>query len=183
MSSPAEPVVLPGDSGPAGPADRDPVALVTLLLAGGAGVALAWSVSRHSLIGARWYLIVLMAVWMAFWVIAARAALAVPGRLSLGVVFVIAVALRLVSVAGTPSISNDLYRYAWDAHVQLSGMDPYRYPPDSPAVAGLRTSGFWPGRPSARICARSRGARCSTGPTCGRSIPPWPRPGSWPCTS
>jgi hypothetical protein len=58
----------------------------------------------------------------------------------------LAVALRLAAASGTtPSISNDLYRYSWDAHVQLSGVDPYRYPPDAPQLVGLRpSSGVWP---------------------------------------
>ena len=134
-----------GPAGRAAPHRPDRVALVVVALGGSAGIALSWSLARHSLIGARWHLMGLLAAWLVVWVITARAALALPTRLSLAAVVVIAVALRLAAVAGTPSISNDLYRYAWDAHVQLSGMDPYRYPPDSPTVAGLRTPGFWPG--------------------------------------
>jgi hypothetical protein len=58
---------------------------------------------------------------------------------------VIAALLRLAAASGTTaSISSDAERYAWDAHVQLSGTDPYRYPADAPQLERLRTTGFWP---------------------------------------
>jgi hypothetical protein len=120
-------------------------AQLTLLLASAAGVAFSWIVARHSLIGGRWHFEALVAGWAVVWVVAARAAMAIPAPVSLLAVVTVAVALRLAAVAGTPSISNDLYRYAWDAQVQVSGTDPYRDPPNSPALDRLRTTAFWPG--------------------------------------
>ena len=105
---------------------------------------MSWSIARHSLIGARWHLIVLLSLWMPVWLVGARAVLTLPARWAVGSVMFLAVVLRVAAVGSTPSISNDLYRYAWDAHVQLAGVDPYRYPPDSSAVRQLRTPGFWP---------------------------------------
>jgi len=46
-----------------------------------------------------------------------------------------------VALHAPPDSSNDWVRYAWDGRVQLHGIDPYRYAPDSPALAGLR-AGF-----------------------------------------
>ena len=96
-------------------------------------------------------------------------------------VLLLAVALRLAAASGTtPSISNDLYRYSWDAHVQLSGVDPYRYPPDAPQLVGLRTSGHLAGPvdlPALGQVERLHAAQpaAATAP----STPLSPRPGSW----
>lgn len=121
------------------------MALWVLIGAGGAGVVLSWFVAGHSLIGARWTFLVMVAGWGVLWVIGARAASLVATRTALWVIVVLAVALRLAAATGTtPSVSDDSYRYAWDAHVQLSGTDPYRYPPSAPQVSHLRTPGFWP---------------------------------------
>jgi hypothetical protein len=117
--------------------------------AGLAGCALSWAVAQHSLIGARWGFVVVVAVWVTVWIVASRAATRIPVRLSLGALMLLAVALRLAAATGTtPSVSNDLYRYAWDARVQLAGTDPYRYPPDAPQLTRLRPpSGLWPSPP------------------------------------
>ena len=40
----------------------------------------------------------------------------------------------------TPTTSDDDFRYAWDAKVQLHGTDPYRYTPSAPQLAPLRES-------------------------------------------
>ena len=34
-------------------------------------------------------------------------------------------AIRGASLSAPPGMSDDVYRYAWDAKVQLSGVDPY----------------------------------------------------------
>ena len=39
-----------------------------------------------------------------------------------------------------PDLSEDLYRYAWDGHVSLSGISPYARVPDDPALAPLRNA-------------------------------------------
>jgi Glycosyltransferase family 87 len=120
-------------------------ALPLLLVCGAGGVTLSWAVAQHSLLAARWGLIWLVAAWVPLWLTASWAAGRVDTRVSLAAVLLLAVALRLAAASGTtPSISNDLYRYSWDAHVQLSGVDPYRYPPDAPQLVGLRTSASWP---------------------------------------
>ena len=50
----------------------------------------------------------------------------------------------MAALAGPPPTSDDLYRYAWDGHVQAAGVDPYAYPPDGAALAGLHDSWLWP---------------------------------------
>ncbi|WP_169787734.1 glycosyltransferase 87 family protein [Luteipulveratus mongoliensis] len=52
--------------------------------------------------------------------------------------------LQIAALASGPSSSDDDYRYVWDAHVQLSGTDPYRYAPADPEVAHLRTDFTFP---------------------------------------
>ncbi|MEM6961809.1 MAG: glycosyltransferase family 87 protein [Myxococcota bacterium] len=47
----------------------------------------------------------------------------------------------LIGVAMLPAepvLSDDVYRYVWDARVALQGIDPYAYPPSDPALFSLR---------------------------------------------
>ncbi len=48
------------------------------------------------------------------------------------------IALRLATVPIDPHTSHDPQRYLWDGHVLLAGHDPWRTPPNDPAVAELR---------------------------------------------
>ena len=57
---------------------------------------------------------------------------------------VVASVARLVVVAAPPVMSTDLYRYVWDGRVQAAGINPYRYLPADPALAGLRDTGSGP---------------------------------------
>ena len=136
---------MSGDRQPTSGAARHRALLTALVVASGAGgTVVSWSVAQHSLIGARWTLLVLMAAWAPAWVVGAVAATRLGTRRSLLLVVAFAALLRVAALSGTtPSISNDVYRYGWDAHIQLSGIDPYRYPPDARALVPLR-DGFWP---------------------------------------
>jgi hypothetical protein len=59
-----------------------------------------------------------------------------------------AVLLQLAALGAGPSSSDDVYRYVWDAKVQLAGVDPYRYPPAAEELDRLRsTSLFYSGKP------------------------------------
>jgi hypothetical protein len=88
----------------------------------------------------------LVAAWVPLWLVSAWAAQRIDARVSLAAVVFLGVMVRLAAASGTtPSISNDLYRYSWDAHIQMSGVDPYRYPPDAAQLVRLRTSAVWPG--------------------------------------
>ena len=59
---------------------------------------------------------------------------------------VLAVAAALLGSALTsgPQLSDDLYRYLWDAQVAAAGIDPYALPPNAPQLAGLREAFLWP---------------------------------------
>lgn len=123
-----------------------------------AGTALAVAQSYgHPILAARWRLLWLLAAWTVVWALGAWCALHLPGRrrLVVGAVLAAGIAIRVGSLAGAPTLSNDLYRYSWDARVQLSGTDPYRYPPDSRHLVALRGPWLWP---RAEGCARLRQA-------------------------
>ncbi len=121
-----------------------------LLVSGCAGVVLSADCARQLILGDRWALMARLAVWVLAWVVAVRCALRLPARTSILVVLAFAALLRVAALAGIPSTSDDVYRYSWEARVQAAGVDPYRYPPSSPALAQLREPWLWPG---ARQCA------------------------------
>ena len=68
----------------------------------------------------------------------------VPVDVALRLVVGVGVALQAVAVAWPPRTSSDVYRYAWDGRVGNHGIDPYRYPPDATALAGLRVPWLFP---------------------------------------
>ena len=53
-------------------------------------------------------------------------------------IFVLALAFRVVLFKQEPWLSNDIYRYAWDANVLDHGLNPYLHPPDSEALQSIR---------------------------------------------
>lgn len=60
-------------------------------------------------------------------------------RSALIVIVSVAILCRVILLAGPPSLSDDVFRYSWDGRVQQAGIDPYRYPPNHPALDVLRT--------------------------------------------
>jgi hypothetical protein len=83
------------------------------------------------------------ACWVVF-AIAAAAVRRTPERAAVPLVIVGAVALQALAVAFPPRSTDDFYRYAWDGRVQAAGIDPYRYVPVDPALAGLRDPWLFP---------------------------------------
>ncbi len=73
----------------------------------------------------------------------AKVILGASGGRALAVIWAGAVLFRLVVLAAPPTLSDDLYRYLWDGRVLLHGINPYRYPPAAPELAGLRDA-LWP---------------------------------------
>jgi len=49
-------------------------------------------------------------------------------------VLVAAVVLRVIFLPGTPSLTDDFYRYQWDGRVQQAGISPYLYAPGDPRL-------------------------------------------------
>ena len=146
-------------------------AALALALLGCAACTLAVRTSGGVLEG-RWGLYGLLVLWLA---LAAVAALlvdrALPRRTALLVVAGSAVVLHALALTAGPQLSDDLYRYVWDARVASTGTDPYRYPPDDPALAGLRDPALWP---SPQECARVRAELSDTART--DPFPLEPRP-------
>ncbi len=62
-----------------------------------------------------------------------------PDAVRPAVVWGFAVAFRVLFLPLAPELSDDVYRYLWDGHVQLQGINPYRYPPADAALAEIRT--------------------------------------------
>jgi alpha-1,6-mannosyltransferase len=74
------------------------------------------------------YLAALFLVWRAD----------LPERQSLAIVVVVAILIRLLMLFSAPSLSIDIYRYAWDGKVQVNGYDPYFHSPADNALSALR---------------------------------------------
>lgn len=53
-------------------------------------------------------------------------------------VVLVAFTLRMGVLPVTPTLSDDVYRYAWEGRVLAAGENPWALPPDSPALAALR---------------------------------------------
>lgn len=66
--------------------------------------------------------------------------LLVGGRrptLSVRAVVLLGLALRLLFLPQTPTLSDDYHRYLWDGQVQMAGINPYLYPPADPHLDGV----------------------------------------------
>jgi alpha-1,6-mannosyltransferase len=89
-----------------------------------------------------------VAFWAAFLLYAAAVWLALrigdlPPRW-LGVLFVLAASMQAILIFTRPTLSDDMYRYVWEGRVQVvSGLSPYRYPPNAPELASLRDAHIW----------------------------------------
>ena len=80
------------------------------------------------------------------WRARAEARTLVPVIMGFGLLF------RVLLVGAPPQLSRDVYRYVWDGRVQAAGINPYRFAPADPALAGLRDPAIHPhiNRPASR---------------------------------
>ena len=115
------------------------------LLAGALELLLAWS-SRGpgGILERRYDLLVLIGAWAVAYAVAVVCVVRLPRRTAVVLVLLLAVALRFAAISPKAPLSDDLYRYAWDGRVQVSGTDPYRYPPLAPELTDLRTPWLFP---------------------------------------
>lgn len=67
-----------------------------------------------------------------------------PGPGAFAVVLVVTAALRGLLLFEPTLHSTDAYRYVWDGRVQAARVNPYRYVPADPALAGLRDEAIYP---------------------------------------
>jgi len=105
---------------------------------------LSAAVSQRTLLANRWGVIGLLAASLPVWVAGALLVRRLPPRYALVACVVAAIAIRAAALSGPPGVSNDLYRYAWDAKVQLSGVDPYERAPLDPRLSHLRERWLFP---------------------------------------
>lgn len=143
------------------------------MLAGVASVALSLAVATGEPIrNDRWAILARLGLWGLAWGAGVACALRLPRWVALPAVFAVAVALRLAALGGEPVLSDDLHRYAWDGRVQLSGTDPYRHPPSSPQLAGLREGWLWPGTEGCARLQRPEGCTRINRPAVRTIYPP-----------
>jgi hypothetical protein len=68
---------------------------------------------------------------------------AVEPRVLIGVLAA-ALLFRAILLPAAPTLSTDVYRYAWDGRLALAGVSPYRHPPDAPELAAFRDAVLYP---------------------------------------
>src|ERR1044071_264245 len=83
------------------------------------------------------------ALWAAF-AAGAWCVLGASSRRAVPLILLGGIAIQLAALSAPPRTSDDLYRYIWDGRVQVQGIDPYRYAPAAPQLAGLRDPFLWP---------------------------------------
>lgn len=59
---------------------------------------------------------------------------------ALWVILAFAVVFRLITVPASPTLSDDIYRYAWEGYLQTRGINPYISAPDAPELIGYRNA-------------------------------------------
>ena len=64
--------------------------------------------------------------------------------MTLALIILFAAASRGVLVPQRPYLSSDVYRYVWDGHVQVNGVNPYLYTPEADELIGLRDPRIYP---------------------------------------
>ncbi|HVL04784.1 MAG TPA: glycosyltransferase family 87 protein [Acidimicrobiales bacterium] len=158
-------------SPPAAPAARWAGAGFVAAAAAGAGLCLSF-VTAEPLRNDRWALLARLAVWAVVWGAGVVCALRLPRRYAVPAIVAVAFVLRVAALAGQPILSDDLHRYAWDGRVQVSGTDPYRYPPSSPDLAGLREEWLWPDAEGCAGLQREPGCTRINRPTVRTIYPP-----------
>jgi hypothetical protein len=80
---------------------------------------------------------------LAAWVVVNRRTNEADDRRALASILIVAMALRLLLIPGTP-VSTDIFRYVWDGRVQATGINPYLYMPADPALSSLRDAAIFP---------------------------------------
>jgi hypothetical protein len=92
----------------------------------------------------RWPLLLVVLAWSAAAVgLAWAAARLLSPRATVIGGLLLAAGLQGVGMAGGPQMSDDLYRYVWDARVAAAGIDPYAHPPVADELRAVRTPDLW----------------------------------------
>lgn len=120
--------------------ERPVAAWRTLLPAGLGELALLSALAWWPVARGTWTSLLLFG--LAFGLYALAASRVLDGAGGGVLVWVLAVAMRLVLLPATPFLSDDVYRHLWDGRVQLYGINPFLYPPSHAALAHLHTPWF-----------------------------------------
>lgn len=119
--------------------ETSPASSRSLLLVGGCLVAvclpLAFVLPFH---GSSRLALPLMLAAGGLWALALR--LGASRRTPLALVLGVAVALRVVFLAGDLGLSDDVWRYVWEGGLVLEGKSPYAWAPDDEALAPERAA-------------------------------------------
>lgn len=123
--------------------DRRPWGLLTAALC-----ALAAFISLYTMGNLRFHLVRYFAVIsmaMALMLLAYRAWELIAGddeRRAVWLVIGAAIVFRLALVGLSPTLSDDLWRYAWDGRVMAHGFNPYAHLPNDPDLSSLRNEAY-----------------------------------------
>jgi len=161
---------------PAPPRPGARPALTAVALLGVLGVTVALTLHAGVPNVAGWRLLALVGACWAGFAVAAPALLRTPERVAVPLLIAGAVGLQLLAVSVPPRMTDDFHRYAWDGRVQAAGIDPYRYAPVDPALAGLRDDWLFP--PSCRATGPVPCTRLNH-PTSPTIYPPVAQAGFW----
>ncbi len=118
---------------------------LVLLLAGAVLVAAFGVIAGTQELHRRFpLLLVLYGAAFAAYLVALRVAFTArrPGRFLPVVMLVVAVIARVVLIPAKPDLSTDIYRYAWEGRVVLSGANPFATPPADTSLAPLRDDDY-----------------------------------------
>lgn len=117
--------------------------LATLLLLGTAILTAVAGRLGGILVG-RGQLLAAVLAWAGCGIAAALLLARRPGRRDGALVLAVAAGLQVLALTSGPQLSDDLYRYVWDARVAAAGIDPYAFPPDAPELIRVRERFLWP---------------------------------------
>jgi len=101
-----------------------------LLCVGGITIISRWFPygPDHSQGPVEWFLAVYAAAWIVYLVALWRLG-RLQGR-AVSIIFVFAIAMRLLLLLSNPILEDDFYRYIWDGHVVLAGLSPFATAPE-----------------------------------------------------
>jgi hypothetical protein len=68
-----------------------------------------------------------------------------PQKQTLTIIIAVSIIIRLLMTLSVPTLSDDIYRYAWDGKIQTAGFNPYMHSPDDKALSGLRDKEVYAG--------------------------------------
>ena len=125
---------------------RNKLADTGLLICGLVSVLWYWKIYDLGIIGEKipeffsLYLVVFVLYVIAIFFIR-FSSLKLKGRVAFILFF--GLIYRLLLLPTAPTLSNDIYRYAWEGYLQTEGISPYQHSPNSKALFDYRNE-FWP---------------------------------------